>query len=49
MVLWGAIFNAVVVIGVVSLLLFRLPMAILWDIEIKLKSISCFLGAGSAI
>ena len=30
MVLWGATFNAVVVVGVVSLLLFRLPMAILW-------------------
>ena len=29
MVLWGATFNAVVVVGVVSLLLFRLPMAIL--------------------
>jgi hypothetical protein len=30
MVLWGPTFNAVVVIGVVSLILFRLPMAILW-------------------
>ena len=30
MVLWGASYNAVVVVGVVSLLLFRLPMAILW-------------------
>ena len=30
MVLWGATFNAVVVVGVVSLLFFRLPMAILW-------------------
>ena len=29
MVLWGATYNAVVVVGVVSLLLFRLPMAIL--------------------
>jgi hypothetical protein len=33
MVLWGATFNAVVVVGVVSLLLFRLPMAILWAVE----------------
>ena len=31
MILLGATFNAVVVIGVVSLLLFRLPMALLWD------------------
>ena len=31
MVLWGATFNAVGVVGVVSLLLFRLPMAILWN------------------
>ena len=30
MVLWGATFNAVVVVGVVFLLLFRLSMAILW-------------------
>ena len=29
MVLWGATFNAVVVVGVVSLLLLKLPMAIL--------------------
>ena len=29
MVLWGATFNAVVAIGMVSLLLFRLPLAIL--------------------
>ena len=32
MVLWGATYNAVVVVGVVSLLLFRLPMAILWGV-----------------
>ena len=28
--LWGVTFNAVVAVGVVSLLLFRLPLAILW-------------------
>ena len=30
----GATFNAVVVVGVVSLLLFRLPMAILWYMNV---------------
>jgi hypothetical protein len=35
MVLWGATFNAVVVVGVVSLLLFRSPMAILWLVRKK--------------
>ena len=35
MVLQGATFNAVVVVGVVSLLLFRLPMAIMWNPIIK--------------
>ena len=32
MVLQGATFNAVVAVWVVSLLLFRLPMAMLWNI-----------------
>ena len=35
MVLWGATFNAVVAVGVVSLLLFRLPLAILWKVNEK--------------
>ena len=30
MVLYGATFNAVVVVGVISLIIFRLSMAILW-------------------
>ena len=37
MVLWGATFNAVVVVGVDSLLLFKLPMAILWSFFDSIK------------
>ena len=32
-ILVGATFNAVVAVGMVSLLLFRLPLAILWTFE----------------
>ena len=41
MVLWGATFNAVVVVGLVSLLLFSLPMAILCFIK-TVKKIAVF-------
>ena len=41
MVLWGATFNAVVVVGVVALLLFRLPMSILcgrpWPVNLAIS------------
>ena len=43
MVLWGATFNAVVVVGMVSLLLFRLSMAILCLVEIGFTN----LGVGA--
>ena len=38
MVLWGATYNAVVVVGVVSLLLFRLPQGLTVNRAIVLKA-----------
>ena len=43
MVFWGATFNAMVAVGVVSLLLFRLPLALLWIVG------KIYLGTGMMV